>query len=286
MSLTELIQTEEVKTEFVGRFPKPRFKLAKGILAEPQTRNYSLVGVAFDYLLRFYVERLNPISITSCWLAEDGAWLLSVTNSVEEITDNRLKNIMIAHEIITKAKEAYEKYLKKGKHDEALLISAIQLAQLDLVYRAGILPEDFGCVNPKDVQDLRSLIEVVEPSDFQTQHYCILNPTFGEASRLVGGADADILIDQRLIEIKTTKKLVLNQQYFHQLIGYYILSRIGGIDGLGTESPITELGIYYSRYSYMWLVSLNEIADERTFQAVTERFREFAERCKSNRSRR
>lgn len=40
----------------------------------------------------------------------------------------------------------------------------------------------------------------------------------------------DLLLDNSLIDIKTTKYLELKRDYLNQLIGYYILFLIGGID--------------------------------------------------------
>jgi hypothetical protein len=45
--------------------------LAGEMVAEPKSQNYALVGTAFDYLLRFHLERINKIySITRVkWIA-------------------------------------------------------------------------------------------------------------------------------------------------------------------------------------------------------------------------
>ena len=45
---------------------------------------------------------------------------------------------------------------------------------------------------------------------------CYLNPTFGDASNLVGGADADIILDDMLIDIKTTKAISFTQEHYNQ----------------------------------------------------------------------
>ena len=82
---------------------------------------------------------------------------------------------------------------------------------------------------------------------FKTESLCILNPIFGRASGLVGGADCDLVIDDTLIDIKTTKYLALKREYFNQLIGYYVLSKIDQIQGAPRGYAIRRLGIYFSR---------------------------------------
>ncbi|MCD6423792.1 MAG: hypothetical protein J7L42_06735, partial [Elusimicrobia bacterium] len=89
--------------------------------------------------------------------------------------------------------------------------------------------ENLGNVDEKDVKDLKKLISTVKPEYFKAKKICILNPTFGIASQLVGGADCDLVIDDAIVEIKTTKKLELMRRYFDQLIGYYILYNIGAL---------------------------------------------------------
>ena len=56
MSLTSFLKIKEVKAKFRETFKKPSIKLEGEILAPPQTKNYGLVGTAFDYLMRFVLE--------------------------------------------------------------------------------------------------------------------------------------------------------------------------------------------------------------------------------------
>ena len=49
----------------------PSLVVTKEMAAPPLTENFSLVGTAFDYLLRFYIERQNPKAVTRKWVAED-----------------------------------------------------------------------------------------------------------------------------------------------------------------------------------------------------------------------
>ncbi len=58
----------------------------------------------------------------------------------------------------------------------------------------------------------------------------MLNPTFSAASELVSGA-GDVVLDGTMIDIKVNKNLEMGRDIFNQLVGYYYLSCIGGIDG-------------------------------------------------------
>ena len=70
MSLTSFIKIPKVKLEFAKTFQFEPLTISGELKAPPQTKNYSLVGTAFDYLLRFHIENLNANSITSPWVAE------------------------------------------------------------------------------------------------------------------------------------------------------------------------------------------------------------------------
>lgn len=265
MSLTTFLDNKAVRARFFQEFPKPRFNLKKEILAPPLTKHYGLVGTAFDYLMRFYIEHLNPRTITSKWVAELSMErmrelkLARFQGSIIEISASHLRK---AEQFLSGAKAAYSNYLKSGKMNREVLRSALLLAQLDTYYRTGIIDETFGMIDEADIADLQKLVSIINPELFRVKELCILNPTFGEASILVGGADADLLIDNALIDIKTTSRLELKRDDFNEIIGYYILYRIGGIDDAPFEPKIATLGIYKSRYGELHTIPVKAIIDE------------------------
>ncbi|WP_213069418.1 MULTISPECIES: hypothetical protein [Methylomicrobium] len=78
MSSTTFLTKPDIRERFSSEFTKPKLQVKKEILAPPLTKRYSLVGTAFDYLLRFHIERLNPqFTIKQGWIAEAALHLLS-----------------------------------------------------------------------------------------------------------------------------------------------------------------------------------------------------------------
>ncbi len=268
MSLTSFIKNSDVKEKFLQEFPKPEFRLKKELLAPPLTNHYGLVGTAFDYLLRFYIEHLNPKAITNQWIADIAIELIR--------NDERLYKR--ASTIVSNAKENHSIFMKTGLISEDIFKSAVLLAQLDPIFRAGVVDENIGTVDDRDISDLRNLISIVEPKNFKAVELCLLNPTFGKASALVGGADVDLVIDDMMIDIKTTKKFELQRDYFNQLIGYYVLYRIGGIDGMPPKHEIRRIGIYFSRHGYLYLIDVHDVINQDTFSKFIEWFKERAEK--------
>lgn len=248
MSLTTFISKSEIKKEFLRNFKKPIFDLHSDIICESKTKNWTLVGMAFDYMLRFFIEYNNKNNV------KKSEWVAS--GSLTFLEDNKRK-YKLAKKLFNKSKNNYRKYLKNGKVTDDLITSTIHLAQLETICRSGIIDKKFGFVYKKDVDDVKNLISIIKKDTFMAKKLVILNPTFNSASSLVGGADADLVIDDTLIDIKTTKHLEFKRDKFNQLIGYYILYKIGGITNF-KNVKIKKLGIYFSRYGILHTFNVDD----------------------------
>ncbi len=285
MSLSKFLKIEDVKKKFQECFSKTRFAVKREILAPPLTKNYGRVGTAFDYLLRFYLKYLNPQAITFRWVAELS--LEGLKEKVElkksKLTKDQRIVLPLLNDWYTKgkeelklAKERYTQFLETGQVTDDLIKSTLYLAKLDSIYRAGYIKKNFEYVDKNDIKDLKNLISLINQKEFKPNNNCILNPTFGNASIMVGGADADLVIDEMLIDIKTTKIFQMKREYYDQLIGYYTLYRIDGIDSMPGDSEIKKLGVYFSRYGYLHLYNIEDIIDENTFPEFIKWFKERA----------
>jgi len=266
MSLTSFLKIPKVKNELLNTFEFESPKLSAEIKAPPQTQNYPLVGTAFDYLLRFHIERLNLNSITRGWVAEDAVELTKIRPEIYE----KLNALLDA------TKKVHKSFLKSGILTNSIVASSILLAKLDAIYRAGYLDPNLLDINDGDIADLKNLISIVDYSIFKSSKISALNPTFGEASHLVGGADADFIIDDTLIDIKTTKNLKFDRDYYNQLVGYFILSKLGGIDGL-SDHKIKKIGIYFSRHGILHVMPVSDIENNPSFPSFVEWFSKEAE---------
>jgi len=269
MSLRTFLDNKDVRARFSEEFSKPKFSVKKEILAPPVTKHYSLVGTAFDYLMRFYVKQLNPNTITKEWVAELSVERMKKLRraydsqkNIMPINENTLEK---ANEMLTQAKRAYSDYLNSGEISNEVIKCTILLAQLDTYIRANIIDENLGIIDDGDVADLNKLISLVNPDSFKAKELCILNPEFGEASELIGGADADLVIDNLLIDIKTTTNLEFKRDHFNELIGYYTLYKIGGISDASAVLKIENLGIYYSRYGELYTFPVTSVIPVNKF---------------------
>ena len=134
---------------------------------------------------------------------------------------------------------------------------------------------NLGIVEEGDIKDLRNLISLVDLDLFKAKNHCYLNPTFGYGSELVGGADADLIVDDTLIDVKTTKFLSFTQEQYNQLIGYYILSKLGKINE-SKDIPISRIGIYFSRHGILHTISADDIENNPGFPKFVRVFEKLA----------
>jgi hypothetical protein len=240
MSLSSLLETDAELRAYLRDLvampglPRP----APTLLAPPRSRNSGLVGTAFDYLLRWDLEWANPHADVRPWVAEEALPLVPQAQR------------SLAAAVVTRAKEQHAAFLQRRNFSEEVLAAALGLARLDTVFRSGVGVCEIG-KPPEiaDAEDLRGLVAAVPDEFVRRYDSCVLNPTFGRASLAIGGADADLILDDTLIDVKTTKHFKLERIAFDQLIGYVLLARLGGVNGNHTRGrAVQRIGIYYARY--------------------------------------
>ncbi|OIQ72020.1 hypothetical protein GALL_463610 [mine drainage metagenome] len=247
------------------------------LIAEPKTLNYGLVGTAFDYRLRFRIERENKCDtrpwIASLWSGSSFVAQSELSEAGLDIDINYMSERSSSIEDInSEARTLLDLYLKTGNMTDALIESALKLATIDIVFRSGRYEDQIGIVNPLDIADLSNLFELIDADKFKSNQSCYLNPTFGIGSELVNGADADLIIDGALIDIKTTKKSDFSWAYFDQLVGYLLLHAID-CEHQNIPRSIERLGIYFSRHNCLFLVNVTDLIDESMLPDVVHSFR-------------
>jgi len=264
-----MLRIPDVHEKFKTTFPKPEFQIKKDIIAPPLTNNYSIVGQAFDYFLRFHLKQKFPEHTIGGepWVAELG---------LEMMRERNLDPLLFkeAELILDSAKKAYTDFLTIGNNSLELAKYCILLAKIDLFFRVGggAAPhtiQELYNVNEKDIQDLIELISVVPFHQLKPKFGIMLNPTFGFGSNVVGGADVDLIIDNTIIEIKTTKNLKLVPNDWYQVVGYYVLYKIDLYNAISSKrripypgvpnTLIDSVGIYFSRHGYLFVIKIDSI---------------------------
>ena len=146
--------------------------------------------------------------------------------------------------------------------------ACVVLALYEEVYRAGMWPTSplASLEGDADVADLLRLVpdawvedvaavcgRVIDTVSFPSPR--VLNPTFA-LSEAVGGADADLVLDRCLIDIKTTVNPRLDLQWLRQVLGYVLLD-------LDDRYRLDSVGLLLTRQAHLvaWpLVDLLDLA--------------------------
>lgn len=235
MSLTQWVEWDKELIDSLCEKPKINMKGCP-LLVCPLTKHYSMVGTAFDYLLRLIVMRENNLDAEQYFpiVAEHVAF------------KNKARMLFI-----DAFRGKVEDYSKGNGDIYQFIPDTISLAKMDSIYRSGmeIANSEIFYVDGDDAKDLWNLIGMVDTRMFHANEYCLLNPTFGQSSIDIIGADADIIIDGMLIDIKTTKEMALERKYFRQLVGYHILNIRECEEYWELDQPeINKMGLYFSRY--------------------------------------
>ena len=197
----------------------------------------------------------------------------------DEVADHLLaglgftaKEIAIRQKLCTHYEHVYNRWVQfisgDPTHVQDMIADVWFLAKLEDIARAGGALSEFhnrprmdpiGTLEepPNDVvEDMKALWELLEERKgfFESSDAVHYNPTFGEASMMVGGADADLLVGTALVDMKTTVKWGYMWADAAQLASYYVFAAV-----VGEPWPIERLAIYRSRFGRIEYVDCDEV---------------------------
>lgn len=232
------------------------------------------IGTAVDYAVRFELKRRVPTAHERPWVAEHRRAQSDVVNGE--------KNFRYASRFV-------EKYRKKeGAPSPAdwrnLARWSLRLAEIDLVMRSGINEDLEICLRPRQWQEyIDEVAQIVRGCPWEELvALCLngrawLNPTFGRLSEDIGGSDADLILGDALIEIKTTARPRVDRSFRRQLAGYYLLAREYSKSTRKLPIPNT-IGILFTRQGDLWTCPVGEFIDMRKVDATGPKFLKRASR--------
>jgi hypothetical protein len=248
----------------------------KDLPREPALKSFALpgyagvIGSAIDYRIRYY---FGLFDVTKTAAARGAATIRRV--SVDPLTFETLvgPNSPRAGELADEFFRLHARMIAKlnpvkrrlaEDEENMLACHCIILAYYEALFRAGAAIQSplyrlsrratikslLALALPECVADVRQLsFAFEEDARALFEVPAILNPTF-VGSAMVGGADADIVLGEMLVEIKT---LVDVQKRFrdilYQLLGYVLLD-------YGDQHSIRSISIYFARHRKQWAAPL------------------------------
>ncbi|AOL17286.1 hypothetical protein BFU36_11860 [Sulfolobus sp. A20] len=276
LSLTSIIRAgfARVIVEAIP-IPKDYFQGSRNCIVEPKTKNYSIVGTAFDYLLRSYLKFLHPDAVEVSIIGLHS--FKYVENVIKLFGKVELKNKTLGKDDLRSIERVVKEYLKEkeeylanGKLTRRYVELTISFARLDSIYRASMYDDVDAPVDERDIDDLIDLYNIVPDELKNGKGKYLLNPDFREVSSLVGGADVDLIIGNTMIDVKTTKEMKLDEYTWSQLVGYLMLA--DEARSRYSDFPYIEnIGIYYSRYGKLWTIGADYVRSNSDYQEVKEK---------------
>lgn len=270
MSLTKMIQYNDAwKKFFKENIPsKKDFKTLSGNpafsndykeLVKDSLGNSSyssVVGTAFDYLARWIIAKTcltNREQAIEGLVAERGIYLCRYAAS---------KNNIDMQDAYKKALKMCRQYINGKTSKSEIIEVAIFFAKLEQLVRRGTFPFDVDLeyifvFENEIIEDLAKLFDLFEEKFILSglvtaESKVVYNPTFGGASAICGGADADIYIDGTLYDFKCTQKHGYMWNDVAQILGYYLLDNIAkknnDENNFLKEYEIKRIAFYRARY--------------------------------------
>jgi hypothetical protein len=305
MSLKQFLDLHDVRTAFQPMRPASPPRQLPPARVPPRAarpnRN-SLLGTAFDYLVRFELRRLAPHARAAAWAAEKAPRVFfsetvgPFRSQGSGLSDQQLRlldpdaefnPLGVARQlreralaVLAAARVAEEAHARSVSPSDGCIADlarhALRLAMLEPITRVSSLTlsrdyAPFAEPVDDDVRELADLLAVVPFDQFVSPDLVVLNPTFGEAGRLVGGADADLITGDLLVDFKLTAGDRVEPKHLDQVAGYLLLARHQrSLDPTAPE--IRRVGIYYARPAHLWLAAATEWTARQNFGAFEEWF--------------
>lgn len=248
MSLTKVVETKEVREFMTPLLTIPRLDAGSNLRVASVAPSPSRIGTAFDYLLRFGLAARGLANPRGTTVAQGGAERLT-----GQAKRTGLREVARAEQTLLASAGA-------ESLDPAGAEAALVLAAYDLCFRPGRADDVGRTPVAQDISELQALHAIVPWEEFRPVTRTLLNPTFGMGSQLVGGGDGDLIVDDLLIDIKTTKDSKVTPSYIRQLVGYALLANRYGIDDDPVPgSKIRRVGIYFSRVGKLVRADLDAV---------------------------
>jgi hypothetical protein len=254
---SRLPRTAKVRASYAGSLPVRRVQ--RPVAAGRTVVRWDLLGTAIDFRIRCaFVPTAPPSAVAGALLAGNlgGDSVGRVGRDLVEAFDGHLRE--------TGAYIRERRWVLDQVAEARLDRLCFALAWFDRFFRDGELPAGtpladpaelggveplLACVPDYAVMDMQVMVRLAEVAlgqlrDSTDEGTCWTAPTFA-GSADVGGADADLIIGRRLLEIKSVSHPeFLGDKAIWQLAGYVLLD-------YDDRYRINEVGFYMSRIGWL-----------------------------------
>lgn len=296
LGVTDFIALNDVRREIDTAYPNPGQNVKMEPAVGHQSYSHRLVGNAFDYLCRFWLRHQCDEIITprqSSQRKSYTGWHFPETISYEpgekpddlDLDSERVTNVddsgprtvvSLTPKPIHRANKQIEQFIQTGMNAEQAVDAALVQAGWNMEQDDGDPTSiDKDAFSNDLVEEIQELFHQFRSQDWTAGNKTYLQPNFGRHSCILEG-EADFIIDNLLVDVKTTEDGSFSPSYWRQLFAYYILNDIQRVLCRETERAnldypeLETVGIYFARHGELQTVDMAEVIDD---QEEYERFR-------------
>jgi hypothetical protein len=314
--VTDFIKIDEVRNEIDSTYPNPGSG-AEGDLVVPNNGySHKLIGHTFEFLCKVWLyhecnEVIRP-AIHPSWELDDEdekGWArharyskiptvsVSIVDGMKwEERERGPSNQKEWDEMNEDRPEWDHRSAAQWTEDDELSKVANQYVKTGMnteqVVRAALLnagwkPDgdvkswlDRDAIEDDILTEMSDLFSLLRGQDWGDSNVMFENPRFGHYHHILPG-EGDFIVDDLLVDIKTTESREFTNSFWRQLLLYYVLNDIQRVlfeaDDVsytreafeGKYPEITRVGIYFARYGELRTVEMQDIIEE------TEQYKEF-----------
>jgi hypothetical protein len=269
VSVSRLIKVREVIDRLNVLVPPFRGRQAAPLLS-PHSSSTSpqLIGAAFDYAVRFELERENGLPVENDWTAE---------SAVDILRQYAARDLAFAPALaraaarVKNARVFLRKHLRRRKRDDAWMVRlcryALKLARLDVLVRRGYIgPDLLARDDDAACMEVRGLLSHVPLERWAGRAPLLLNPGL-DPEGLLGGADCDLVAGDELVDFKVTKDAIVERSMVHQLVIYMMLADAQRARGQSFPE-VHHLVIYFARHAHVWEMPAADIRANGAYEST------------------
>jgi len=259
MSLTSQIKQRTERAEALLQRVNPPNEDVPNRQVHHQGRDWSLIGTAFDYLVRMAICNKKGIDFEPS-IAELAVKRRTLVEESEQAEFSTFLDFQLEKQLAQK----YVASEERGVREHQWAYFALKFAKLDPYFRAGYWNAEWNNEPRKEyMHELVDLLHLWEEK-YTVGEEVDLNPVFG-SSHLWGGADGDIIDDGCMIDWKVVNdpKLGTNDSLKHwaQVLAYALMAVKDG-------KNISHVAIYYARHGLLVGKSIEEVCKCPVAEAI------------------
>jgi len=308
--VTDFIKIDEVRHEIDSTYPNPGHDAEGEVEVVNSGYSHKLIGSSFEFLSKLWLyHRCEEVVLpqgTSRRFIEEKDWELDDQPTVwvsvfdgmkweehyadissqeeweemnEELPVWERRRSAVQWRQDDELSKLVNQFIKTGMNTERVVRAAL--------LNAGWKPSETvhswinrGAFEEDLLDEMEVLFRLLREQDWTDGKIVFDEPTFGGHRHILPG-EGDFIVDNLLVDIKTTEKRSFTNAFWRQLLMYYLLNDIQrvlyDVDGRtygreqfdGKYPEINRVGIYFARYGELKTVDMSEVIKE------TRQYKEF-----------